>query len=367
MHTIALVGAYGNFGRIIFNKLKALGPDVHILCVGRSGSKLRELTHGETASCWAGDVHVHSDEFAKILRQLNVSLVIHTAGPFQGQDYSVARSAISAGSDYCDLSDCRHFVKGISVLDEEAKAAGVAILSGCSSVPTLSAAVIDQFSQRFSLVDEIDYGISSSALMPGVSTIRGVLAYAGKQITQFIDGREQSLLGWQDLRFHQIDGLGQRLLANVDVPDMDIFPARYGAKTVRFRAGAGLKLGTFANYLAACLARFKLVKSASQCADFLHTMGKRFARFGDGRSAMYITLGGKDLHSQPYQHTWEIVALADYGPHIPSSGSVALTKQIISGKRPAPGARACLGEITMQEYISAIGEVPVFTRDRQGR
>jgi hypothetical protein len=42
-----------------------------------------------------------------------------------------------------DLADGRDFVCGIDVLDPQAKAAGVLLLSGASSVPALSSAVVD--------------------------------------------------------------------------------------------------------------------------------------------------------------------------------------------------------------------------------
>lgn len=101
--------------------------------------------------------------FAGVLRSINIQLVIHTGGPFQGQSYAVAQSCIEAGANYCDLSDCRTFVNGVGVLDAHAKQAGVAILSGCSSVPTLSAALIDEHRYRFTRIDSIEHGISSSA------------------------------------------------------------------------------------------------------------------------------------------------------------------------------------------------------------
>jgi saccharopine dehydrogenase-like NADP-dependent oxidoreductase len=40
-----------------------------------------------------------------------VDSVIHTAGPFQGQDYAVARSAIAAGANYIDLADGRDLLQ----------------------------------------------------------------------------------------------------------------------------------------------------------------------------------------------------------------------------------------------------------------
>lgn len=364
MYRVAIVGAYGNFGSIIHRKLRGQKDVPFILSVGRDENKLSALNNGDQALYWAGDAH--SAGFVDVLRKHEINLVIHTAGPFQEQDYGVAKAAIAAGANYCDLSDCRHFVRGISSLDDSAKRAGVFVLSGCSSVPTLSSAVIDHFRPLFSKIDHIDFGITSSSKMPGVSTIRGVLQYAGKHIEQFENGDIKRVHGWQDLTLHRFEGLGSRLLANVDVPDMDIFPARYGAHTVRFQAGAGLKMGTLANFGAASLARFGLVENASVFADWLHKVGQRFEWLGDKKSLMFIKISGAGLDGHPYNHRWEIEARDDKGPTIPSSGCVALTRMHMAGIAVEPGARACVGVIPMEQYLNAIGELAITTRDRAG-
>jgi hypothetical protein len=43
--------------------------------------------------------------------------------------------------------------------------------------------------------------------------------------------------GWQDLRLQKYPELGSRLMANCDVPDLDLLPDKYGIKKIRFSAG----------------------------------------------------------------------------------------------------------------------------------
>jgi hypothetical protein len=86
------------------------------------------------------------------LRDLRVGTVIHTAGPFQGQDYTVARAAIDAGCHYVDLADGRQFVTGIVALDAAAKSRGLTSASGASSVPALSSAVVDHYLPEFKTI-----------------------------------------------------------------------------------------------------------------------------------------------------------------------------------------------------------------------
>ncbi|QZP30939.1 saccharopine dehydrogenase NADP-binding domain-containing protein [Pseudomonas sp. DR48] len=356
---VMVIGGYGNFGSIICRHLIAM-PGVELVISGRDPHKLQRTVNelksrsGIVCEGWCGDAM--GTEFKSVLSKMNIQLLIHTGGPFQGQSYAVAESCIDAGVNYCDLADCRTFVSGIGVLDARAKQAGVAILSGCSSVPTLSAAIIDQQRYRFTRIDSIEHGISSSAKMPGLSTVEGVLAYAGKPIKQLKHGQVHEVLGWQDLTLRKMQHLGTRMLANVDVPDIDIFASRYGAHTLSFKAGAGLKLGGVANYLLAQAMRKGLVRDHAPWAARLHRWGLWFERFGDGKSAMYIDVQGLGVEGTPLSMTAQLTALNDKGPEIPSCAAVALAAKIAQGYSPESGARACVGEITVDEYMAAIND-----------
>ena len=356
---VLVIGAYGNFGSIICQHLVAM-PDIELTISGRDSrklaSKLEALNTLSVSPCrsWCGDAM--GTGFADVLRDFQVDWVIHTAGPFQSQSYAVAQSCIQAGVNYCDLSDCRTFVNGISVLDAAARQAGVTVFSGCSSVPTLSSALIDKYREQFQQIDSIMHGISSSAKMPGLSTVQGVLAYAGKPIKQLRNGQVQEVIGWQGLELRRMPYLGRRVLANVDVPDMDIFAQRYGAKTLMFKAGSGLKLGGLANYVFAAANRAGLLRDRERWAQRLHRMGNYFERFGDGKSAMYIDVHGTGLQGNPLTLTLQLTAFDDKGPQIPSCAAVALVAKVAKGEFPEPGARSCVGFITSDEYLDTIGE-----------
>lgn len=356
---VMVIGGYGNFGSIICRHL-AGAPGIELVVSGRHPHKLQgkvdglKTSSGRECESWCGDAMAAG--FAGVLQSMDIQLVIHTGGPFQGQSYAVAQHCIDAGVNYCDLSDCRTFVNGVGVLDAKARQAGVAVLSGCSSVPTLSSALIDQYRYRFMRIDTIEHGISSSAKMPGLSTIEGVLAYAGKPIKQLKQGQVHEVLGWQDLTLRRMPQLGTRVLANVDVPDMDIFAGRYGAHTLRFKAGAGLKLGGVANYLLAQALRMGIVRDHLAWAARLHRLGTWFERFGDGKSAMYIDVQGLGMQGQPLSLAVQLTALDDKGPEIPSCAAVALAIKMAHGYVPEPGARPCVGEISVDEYMAAINE-----------
>lgn len=356
---VLVVGGYGNFGSIICRYL-IHRPGLHLVISGRDPARLAAKVQalraqdGQPCEGWCGDAM--GEEWVPALQRLGIDWVIHTGGPFQGQSYAVARGCIEAGVNYCDLADCRQFVGGIGALDAQARAAGVAVLSGCSSVPTLSAAIIDEHRQRFSRIERIEHGISSSAKMPGLSTILGVLAYAGRPILQLKDGQPHPVIGWQGLTLRKLPRLGTRLVANVDVPDLDLFAARYGAHTLSFKAGAGLKVAGLANAVLAQAVKLGLVRDPAPWAARLHRCGTWFEWLGDGLSAMYVDVHGLGQDGQPLSMTAQLTAANDHGPEIPSCAAVAVVLKVLEGQSLLPGARACAGEVSLEQYLRAIDD-----------
>jgi saccharopine dehydrogenase-like NADP-dependent oxidoreductase len=188
MRTVLVLGGYGFFGQRISAAL-ASTASVRVIVGGRDLGRARATAHAiglPLKHAVALDARDH--DLAAMLRRLQVDVLIHTAGPFQGQDYSVARATIGAGCDYIDLADGRHFVAGVSSLNAFASAAGVTVISGASSVPALSSAVIDRYLPRFGKLDAIRIGISSGARAPGLATVKGVFSYGGKPIRSWQDG-----------------------------------------------------------------------------------------------------------------------------------------------------------------------------------
>ncbi|MFJ7142511.1 saccharopine dehydrogenase family protein [Pseudomonas protegens] len=356
---VLVVGGYGNFGSIICRYLMHL-PGLQLVLSGRDPLKLAakvaalQAQGAQACEGWCGDAM--GGRWVAALRDLNIDWVIHTGGPFQGQSYDVARGCIEAGVNYCDLADCRQFVGGIGALDAQARAAGVTLLSGCSSVPTLSAAIIDEHRERFSRIDRIEHGISSSAKMPGLSTIQGVLAYAGRPILQLKDGQPLPVIGWQGLTLRKLPRLGTRLVANVDVPDLDLFAERYGAHTLSFKAGAGLKIAGLANALLAQAVKLGLIADPAPWAARLYRCGTWFEGFGDGLSAMYVDVHGLGQDGQPLSMHAQLTATHDHGPEIPSCAAVAVVHKLLAGHVPAPGARSSAGEVSVEEYLRAIDD-----------
>jgi saccharopine dehydrogenase-like NADP-dependent oxidoreductase len=217
--SVIVLGGYGNFGSRIGAAL-AREPGVALFIAGRNEARATQLAAALGESARPLQLDHTSPDFAKRLRDSGASLLIHTSGPFQGQSYAVARACIEAGCHYLDLADAREYVSGIAALDTQARERDVLVVSGASTVPALSSAVVDKYLPEFSRLESIRHGISAGAKPPGIATLRAVMSYVGKPFTRWEDGAWRTVHGWQDLYALRFPApLGRRWMAACDVPD----------------------------------------------------------------------------------------------------------------------------------------------------
>ena len=357
---VLVIGGYGFFGRRLVERL-SLQAGLHVIVAGRSAERAAalasELRPTSIATLDSVALDAMSDDFPAWLDRLRARAVVHTSGPFQGQDYRVALACTAAGVHYIDLADGRDFVAGITAVDVAATAAGVCVLSGASSVPALSSAAVDELTRGWRRVAAIDIGISpGNRTERGLSTVRAVLSYCGRPIPHS-DGTV--LTGWLRLRLHRYPApVRWRPLSPVDVPDLMLLPGRYPGRP-RVRLGAGLELlplhlGANAMALAG---RLGLVRDWSVHADRLKRWSDRFIRFGTDAGAMHVTARGLDAQGRRAHRTWTLVATHGDGPWVPTLAAAALVRKLAAGQAPAPGARPCVGELTLED----------FARETEGR
>eukprot|EP00658_Telonema_sp_P-2_P022698 TRINITY_DN19079_c0_g1_i2.p3 TRINITY_DN19079_c0_g1~~TRINITY_DN19079_c0_g1_i2.p3 ORF type:complete len:177 (+),score=44.86 TRINITY_DN19079_c0_g1_i2:169-699(+) len=153
----------GTYGRRIVGHLLR-DKAVNVCAAGRSLRRLQQLG----ASLAAPDMAtcVLDAGCAKSLRHALESeqpaVVISTAGPFQDEsDFLVARSCIAHGVHYMDIADDSRFVTRFGkALDGEARERGVVALTGCSTVPSLTAAVMDAHVDEFDDFEAVHVAIS---------------------------------------------------------------------------------------------------------------------------------------------------------------------------------------------------------------
>ena len=354
---VLILGGYGNFGKRIVESLSAI-KGITIVIAGRNIKKADSLQtelslKGIEAELKATEIDIHSSQFFNQIQTLAPDLVIHTGGPFQGQNYGVAETCIAIGSHYIDLADDRRFVCDITTLNDKAIDQDVLIVSGASSVPGLSSTVIDEFMDQYSIIEEIDFAIApGNRAERGEATVRGILSYTGHPFKVLNAGEWVHRYGWMSARklnFGQV--IGKRWLANIDIPDLELLPERYpGVKTVNFQAGLELPFLHLGMVFMALLAKIRLVKDWSVLTRLIFDSSEIFKRLGTDTGGMQINLKGLGENKKTKFVKWILVAENGIGPYIPTLSAIIIAKKLISGEIDTRGASPCLGIYTLQEF-----------------
>lgn len=353
---VLIIGGYGNFGSYIARSL-ADDESIRLLIGGRSVEKARGFaaTLGGPHPAEGHAIDINGD-LKEALARIAPDVVIHTTGPFQTQDHRVAQACIAQGCHYIDLADARDFVATIDRLDAEAMAKDVLVVSGASSVPCLTAAVIDAYLPAFTRLEAVDYGISAAQhTNRGLATTSAVLSYVGKPMTMLRDGHMKTVFGWEDTHAVKYPGLGNRLFGNCDIPDLTLFPQRYPTlRSMRFAAGHELKLLHIGTRLLGVLVRLGIVGSLSDHAESLLRLAFAFDRFASGRSGFHMILTGIGHDGKPLERRFWIIARSGHGPYIPCMPAILLARQLARGELARRGATPCVDLIDLDTYLAAL-------------
>jgi saccharopine dehydrogenase-like NADP-dependent oxidoreductase len=200
LRTIVLGGA-GNFGARI---VRALTGDskVELIVAGRrirpaaSGTALRQEV-----------LDIAAPDFGRRVKALEPQLIIHCVGPFQSQDYRIARACLEAGAHYVDIADGRQFVADFpAALSSCAAQAQRTAICGASTLPALSCAVVESLRAGLQELHSIEIAIAPGQLAPrGQATLAAVFSYLGRPFPIWRRGRWQRAWGWVDLRRIPLD------------------------------------------------------------------------------------------------------------------------------------------------------------------
>ena len=360
---VLILGGYGNFGKRIAAGLARHGAPIVI--AGRHRERAEALAHklrADNPQCAIGTARIDAEQdLDAALLSLQPTVVVNTCGPFQNKDYRVAQACIRQRAAYIDLAEGRDFVTGITRLDEAAKAAGVAVISGASTVPGLSSAVVEHFKPGFAAIDELKFGVSPGQKAErGLATSAGILGYVGKKLKP-MRGQASPRYGWQDIHQQEYPELGPRWMANCDIPDLDLFPDRYGIQSIRFSAGmevSVLHLGLFA---LSWIVRSGIPLDLARHAALLLRASHWFDRFGSGDGGMHVIMRGRDQRGGALERSWFIVAKSGDGPQIPCVPAILLARKLSLGEGQPAGARACVGLIALPDYLAELKTFAVKT------
>src|SRR6185437_3185261 len=213
---IVVVGGAGNFGARIVRALRG-DPNIDLLVAGR-----RIISVPDAEDVPGVSINIDKAGFAQALKVLSPGLVVHCVGPFQGQDYRVANAALAAGANYLDLADGRQFIAEFAAsVNAQAASVGRVAISGASTLPALSSAVVDELRVGMSSLESIEVTIAPGQRAPrGKATLEAVFSYLGRPFLVWRKGRWRREWGWMDLQNTRLD-IGARLAAACDVPDLE--------------------------------------------------------------------------------------------------------------------------------------------------
>ena len=353
---LLILGGYGVFGGRLAELLRDL-PQLEMLICGRDANRAARFCAAFKGAAKVTPCRLDRNQLSERLEELAPDLIVDASGPFQhyGADpYAVIRTCIAAGVDYMDFADSADFVFGVRQFDDAAKAAGVSVLSGVSSFPVLTAAVLRNMSQNME-IRSVEGGIAPSPYAGiGLNVMRAVVGYAGEPVKLTRGGVQTTAPGLAESRRYTVAVPGRLPLRSirfslVDVPDLQVLPAEHPSlQNIWMGAGPVPEiLHRILNLLAKLRAAIKLPSLVPRAGLFYRVLN--LARFGEHRGGMYVRADGL-RDGKPVSRSWHLLAEGDDGPYIPSMAIEALVRRRLQGQRPDPGARPATTALELADY-----------------
>lgn len=364
---ILILGGYGVFGGRLAELLADL-PGLDLFICGRDLARATRFCAAYRGLPRAHPVALDRRAIAEGLDRMRPDLVVDASGPFQdyGADrYGVVEACVAAKVDYVDFADGADFVFGIDRFDPAAKAAGIFILSGVSSFPALTGAVLREMAKDMDL-RSLEGGIAPSPFAGiGLNVMRAVVGYAGAPVKLRRNGGDGYGIGLAESMRFTVAVPGRLPLRNihfslVDVPDLQLLPQDYPGLTDIWM-GAGPvpeSLHHILNLLAKARAQFRL-PSLEPFSRLFYAVLNRM-RFGEHRGGMFIRARGISA-GKMVERSWHLLAEGDDGPYIPSMAIEAIIRKLLAGERPGAGARSSTGALTLADYDSVFQGRAIFT------
>ncbi len=355
-----VIGGTGQFGARISRRLAKL-QSIELLISSRDQGRAEVLAQeiqssNPNATVSGIALDQRSADFESDIKKLVPFIVIHTTGPYQGQDYRVAEACIAVGSHYIDLADGRQFVDNFKTLNDAARRSGVLLVSGASTLPGISTAVIDVLKPKLNHIDGIEISIAPAHQTPrGPGTVAAVLSYCGQPFRILKDGNWQTIYGWQNMRVQKHPALGRRLSGACDVPDLSLLPEYVpGVKDVSFHAALEASWEQISLWIMAWMTRLHMVRDWARYVSLFSAVSERLKSFGSVKGGMHIRLIGESADGQPATYDWYLTADDNHGPEIPCTPSIVLVKKLLRNELHDRGAYACHGFFTLDEIMDEL-------------
>ena len=348
---ILVVGGTGGFGSIIARQLLDDRHDVVVAGRNRTRGAAAVLAESRLTYVPLDRSHITPVDLTEY------DAVVDATGPFQRAGLSLPHAAIAAGIDYLDIADDRDFVRRVRDLDADARRAGVRILSGVSSIPTLSGAVVLELAEGLSDPESIEIAITASSRAAfGRSVLLSMLEGAGRRITRSDGTHGTAMSSPRPIRIER-DGntVIDRTVLEVDTPDHDTLRSVLsGDPAIRFHAGSELAIHNQAIRAVAALVSRGHITTGTRFIRLAGLARRLSLGVGDGRSAMEVRVTGLSQEGR-VTRAWNVVAERNTGPMIPCMAVPAMIGAIGQGRVPA-GAGPRIDILSLEEILVRMPE-----------
>lgn len=358
---VLILGATGNFGRKIARGLVV--KNVAIIISGRREEPLlalkKQLSKVAVDTC----IDILCFDFKKRLSQellrLRPPLVINASGPFQTADFTTAINCILLGINYIDLADAREYVSDFSILNEQASQRNCIAITGASTLPCLSSAVLNYYKDEFKTINSLVYGITlGQKTERGLARFKGILSYVGRRLEDF-RGVSKKVYGWQGLYRQKYPLLGKRWMANCDVPDLDLLPGFFPIKSIRFSTGIESSVAHLSLWFLSWLIRLKFPIKLENYAEALLKFSHYFDSFGTDAGGMHMLMSGTDHSGNHKSIKWFMVAKNGDGLYIPTIPAILLAKRILQEEISETGAISSMNLISLESYLAELKKLDI--------
>lgn len=364
MTRILVLGGTGMFGGALC-RLLAGHEGLEVRVAARRADRAAALIERLKPAAAMRPVALDAARLAEHLAADPADWVADCVGPYQTRGAATAMEAVAAGADYCDLSDSHAYCQGLLRLDGAARAAGRAIITGASTLPALSAAVLDALTGDMEAVEKVFIGLSPGGRIPiGIGLVRTIFVTAGRPLPGWRGGRAASDFGYGDPQWREIPGVGMRGMAAIDAPDRLHWPGRLpGLRDLQVTAG--IEFDPLQRVLAglARLVHGGLLPGVGWLARPGWMIGRAVgALAGSDTGGMVMEVSGQ-AGGRAVRRRWWLVAGSGHGPLVPAIPCALLAL----GPRPEPGARLAAGAFTLADYERLIGPYDIrMGRDGDG-
>jgi hypothetical protein len=334
---VLIIGGYGTFGFGMAERLSD-EPELELVLAGRSLDKAETACAKLSGATTLTPLKLDRNALDLAFKP---DLIVDASGPFQAYGGSpVVDYCLKHGIPYADISDDGAFVSAVLAQSEAAKTASIALISGLSTCPVLSAIGLREIEARIGPATDVTIGIAPSPKAElGRNVVAAVANYAGQdKVSVLRSGKIVKTTGLTEVRNETICVPGKIPLprlpfALADAPDAVVLGADFSALR-NIWTGAGTRpiwLHRLLVILSKSVAR-GVVPKLAPFADIFHRARGLF-RFGIHRGGMVVRASNTDGDA-----SWHLVAEGDHGPRIPALPVVALIRQMAAGLTPVAGS-----------------------------